>query len=596
MRAHDHIQGRPQRLAERNPLGSEIGKSLQAHAVWRSLMRLARQRPDIIVLSLSINVLSLSLPIVILQIYDRVIPNAATATLTLLVIGLVGVIFFEATLKLARHFLINWWATRFGHALGSWGVARMLATDLPTFERDPAGTQLRRFSAIDVVRDFYSGQSLIALIDLPFACLFLALIAMIGGPLVFVPIATLGLAALAALYVGRRLGKAIAENQAADDRRYSFLIEVLRGFQTIKGLGMESLMVRRHERLQESSSAGAYNTSQLTGMTTSFGEMFGQFTIIGIAGVGSLIVLDGGMTMGSLAACILLGGRTMQPLVNAIGAWKQLQSAVLAQSTLRDVSEMTAEASGRREDLDDFRGGIELQNVSVSYEGSDEKVLDNVSIKIEPGEIVVVKGASGAGKSTLLLTLMGLVQPQEGRVLLDGINRAEFDPWAVREKMALLPTHGELFYGTILENLTKFEVQKNFDEAMELVGALGLHEVFAHLPDGLDSKIDDVGLNVVPSGVRQLIVIVRTLLNDPRVILFDEANTALDLAGDKRLGNLISQRMADVTSVLVTHRPSFERLADRAFELRDGRLCEVEKRAPAKAVDETAKSAPEQAA
>lgn len=543
--------------------------------VWMSLVRLAWLRPQILFASLALNLLALGLPIVILQIYDRIIPHNAADTLVLLIAGLAMVLALDAMLRITRHYLINWWAAKFGHTVGVWSFSRLINTDLSSFEADATGTQLRRFGAVEVLRDFYSGQALVALIDLPFVFLFLGLIAMIGGPLVAVPIAALLLAGFTISYAGHKLGTSLSERQETDDRRYSFLIEVLSGIQTVKGLGMEMLLARRHERLQESSSAGTCQSTERAIMIQSLGELFGQLTIGGVAVFGSLMVLDGGMTMGALAACMLLGGRTMQPMIGAINAWKQFQSAMLAQSHLREVAEIDSVEMSEGKELQEFSGAIELRSLSFRYPGAEHNVFENIDLKIEPGETIAISGNTGGGKSTLLLCIMGILQPQNGAVLFDGHDRKALSRATLRNKLAYLPEQAELFDGNILDNLTAFQPERYFDEAVALSSALGLGKVFAHLPDGLETRVDDGGSNILPRGIRQQIAVVRAIVGNPRVVLFDEANAALDVQSDKRLIDLLSARLKACTTILVTHRPSVARLADRCFELRDGGLYEI---------------------
>jgi len=569
--SRNHAVGMADLVATRQGTGK-----FKLRPVWMSLVRLAWLRPQILFASLALNILALGLPIVILQIYDRIIPHNAADTLVLLIVGLAVVLVLDAVLRVTRHYLINWWAAKFGHSVGVWSFSRLINTDLSSFEADATGTQLRRFGAVEVLRDFYSGQALVALIDLPFVLLFLALIAMIGGPLVAVPIGALLLAGLAISYAGHKLGKSLAERQETDDRRYSFLIEVLNGLQTVKGLGMEMLIARRHERLQESSSTGTYKATERAIIIQSLGELFGQMTIGGIAIIGSLMVLDGGMSMGALAACMLLGGRTMQPMIGAINAWKQFQSAMLAQSHLREVMEIDVDDAYEGKELREFDGAIEVRNISFRYPQGERNVLENLSLKIEPGETISISGNTGCGKSTLLLCIMGILQPQSGSILFDGHDRRSISHASLRNKLAFLPEQAELFDGNILENLTAFQTEKYFDDAIALSSALGLGKVFAHLPNGLETRVDDGGSNILPRGIRQQIAVVRAIIGAPRVILFDEANAALDVQSDKRLIELISARLKACTTILVTHRPSVARMADRSFELRDGSLHETQ--------------------
>ena len=238
---------------------SELAKSGRWSPSASELDDLPRPSRGIAAASLTINVLSLALPAVLLQIYDRISPNTATDTLLILMLGLVVALLIDAVLRVARSNILGWHAAQFEQIAGSRAVDRLLSSDIGSFEREAPGVHLDRLNAVDTLRDFLSGQARILVIDLPFVLLFLGLVTFIGGLLVLVPLAALLLAG-AALIVGRQLKLALESRAALDDRRYSFIIEVLTGITTVKGLAMEAQMQRRYDRLQESSAASTYET------------------------------------------------------------------------------------------------------------------------------------------------------------------------------------------------------------------------------------------------------------------------------------------------------------------------------------------------
>ena len=208
--------------------------------------------------SLIVNLFSLALPIVILQIYDRILPNEATDTLIVLTVGLVLVLLLDGAFRTARAYVTGWNAARFEHLLGCRAIDRLLSSHIDKLERDPPGVHLDRLGAINTLRDFHGGQAKLLLVDLPFIALFLALIYVIAGWLVLVPLAIFAVLGAASALIGRLLRQALKERSLLDDRRYSFVIEILSGIHTIKLLAMEPLMLRRYERLQESTAASSY--------------------------------------------------------------------------------------------------------------------------------------------------------------------------------------------------------------------------------------------------------------------------------------------------------------------------------------------------
>lgn len=278
------------------------------------LPQLVHGRLDIILSSTAINILALALPVLLLQVYDRIIPNNAKETLFLLVFGVGTALILESGLKLGRSYLTARAGARFEHIASCRALGRTLGTSIDEFEKKATGAYLHRFSAVETLREFMSGQSLLIFIDLPFAIVFLAMIGYIGGSLVFVPLALLVLFTLVTLMVGSGLRNALDSQGVWDDRRYNFLIEVLTGIHTLKGLALESQMIRRYERLQESSAASVRDVSFRNNIAQGLGAVFSQVTLILVAAFGSVLVINESMTVGGLAACTLLSGRALQPL------------------------------------------------------------------------------------------------------------------------------------------------------------------------------------------------------------------------------------------------------------------------------------------
>ncbi|MBL8697187.1 MAG: ATP-binding cassette domain-containing protein [Alphaproteobacteria bacterium] len=527
--------------------------------------------PMVLAATVVVNLLALAMPAVLLQVYDRIIPNGSVDTLILLVSGLALAFAMDAVLRMARAMLAGWAGARFEFQLGSEAVDRLLHADQRVAGDAAVGVNLDRLAAIDQLRDFYANQGAIVLIDLPFAVIFLLLVALIAGPLVLVPLTGLALFGALAFQVGQRLRKALSERGVIDDRRMSFIIEILSGVHTLKALAMETLMVRRYERLMNSVAQEVYRTALLSGTAQTIGSSFMQVVAFAVAAIGSMLVLSEEMTVGGLAACTMLAGRALQPMLRAMGIWTHFQAIRVAHDRL-DAIFATPLAPGQGgEAITVNAGAIELRNVVFGYL-ADRPVLRGIDISIEPGECIGITGGNGAGKSTLLSVMGGLLAPNEGSVSIDGQTLATADRGSYVRQVGYLPQHCTLFHGTLLENLTMFRGRRYYEEALRLAGELGLDEYIARLPQGYDTQIDSSAHDQLPGGVRQRIAVIRALIDKPKIILFDEANTALDHASDMRLKELLRRLRGHVSIVLVSYRPSLLELADRRFELVEGRL------------------------
>ena len=536
--------------------------------------------PSILIASVFINLLSLALPVTLIQVYDRILPNEALGSLSWLVVGVVGALFLEAILRIARTYLSSWMGIHFELLVGGSAFRRLTSTSIVDFELDGLGTHLDRLSAVNILRDFYSGNAFQVLLDVPFALLFVFAIWYLAGPLALVPliamVSFLGLVFLAK----KRFRQALDSRHTANDRRHNFLIEVLSGIHTVKSMGMEELMLRRYERLQETTADTNLDVTIWSMSPMVLGSFFSMLTMFGVVGLGASYVIDGTLTVGGLAGSTLLAGRALQPVQSAAGFWLRFSDVQLARERLAELVELKPEiAEGTQELPDGVKGTLTLNQVSFRFGANNPIILQDINIAINAGETIGIKGGSASGKTTLLYLMMGALKPTSGTVILDHYDLSKYDHGRLGDTIAYLPQAGVLFQGTIMENLTMFRDQRR-EAAMKAATLLGLEDVVARMPMGFETTVGKESQDFLSGGVKQRIAIARALTTRPPVILFDEANVAMDAKGDALLKNLLQKIKTQCTIVLVSHRPSLLELADRTFILEDGKLHE-EKPKPA---------------
>lgn len=528
----------------------------------------------VLLASFTLNLMSLGLPIVILQVYDRILPNSALETFVVLIAGLAVVLLLDALVRLTRAYVSGWTAARFEHIAACRAVDRLLASDIHELEQEAPGVHLDRLLAIDLLRDHYGGQARLLLIDLPFAALFLCLIWFIAPPLVLVLLGALCVLSTAALLVGGRSKRALAERSKLDERRYSFIIEVLSGMMTVKSLAMEELMQRRYELLQRAGAASTYQTTLYSSLAQAIASLFSNLTMVAVASVGALLVMAGELTIGGLAACVLLAGRTVQPMLGGLGLWTQIQSIAVAKRRVEQLFARAPETGRDRGMVREISGGIELHDVGFSYHPDEPPLFDGLELTITPGEVIGIRGGSGSGKSTLLALMMGVIKPNRGRVVVDGIDLQDYDQQSLRRQIAYLPQSAVLFQGTILDNLTLFRGAAAVDDGLAAAKLTGLHETINRLAGGYQTIVGDGAPQRLSSGAMQGLAVARALAGEPRLILFDEANGGFDTEADGRLRRVLGEIKGGPAMVLVSHRPSLLSLADRVYDLRDGKLVE----------------------
>jgi ATP-binding cassette subfamily C protein LapB len=526
--------------------------------------------------SVCINLLALSLPIVVLQVYDRILPNEATDTLGFLIAAMVAVAVLDCFLRIARSMLLAWAGAKFEHARSIEILNHLLHTDLVAFESNSKGSYLDKIQGLDQIREFYHGQSILMLIDLPFVFVFLALIWLFAGVLVLIPIGVIIIFMLVSMVTGYFLRRALEHRSLSDERRQNFIIEVLQGFHTVKSMAMERQMIRRYERLLGQAADSVYVLARVNSIVQALGVSFSQAVMVTFLAIGSLFAVSGELSIGALAAGTMLAGRVLQPALKSLGLWTHLQTVRLSREKLNELLALPSEAVEDRSDEAELSGEIELKEVTFEYEGAEKPLLDHVSLHIPAGDSVAITGGNGVGKSTLLNLIMGFVHPSEGEILIDGQPLRSLDRSSMRAQIGLVPQKGLLFGGTILENMTLFREGQAVEQAMAIAKKLGLDHTITRLPEGLDTPVGSGVVDTLSEGFRQRIIMVRALVGKQKIILFDDANAGFDSRNDDRLVALLNEYKLTHTLVIISHRPSLLRLCDRTFKLADGRLTLVD--------------------
>lgn len=540
------------------------------HRLWHQFLPVFNG--PILTASVAINILGLALPLLILQVYNRILPYEGLSTLALLSIGILVAFALDLILNIARSYLSGWAGAQYEHKAGCLAIQRLADGDLTHIEKTPAGIHLDRLSSIEQIRDFYASQASLVLIDLPFTVLFLAVLALIAGWLVLVPVLILFIAGFLAWYLGSRLQDKLDTRRIWDRRRYSFLIEALGGIHTVKSMAMESIMLRRYERLLKSNVEASTHVTQMSGHAYSLGAVVSHLTIAAVVGFGSLMVVNGAITAGALAAATLLAGRAVQPTLRALGLWTRFQAVSLAEDNLKAIDSIPPSSRGV-EDLGAFQT-LTIQGLHFGYVKDDTPVISGLELNLEYGQTIGIVGKNGVGKSTLLHLISGHLVPDSGTIMLNGRSPQAYSRQSVARQIAYIPQRPVMFQGSVLDNLTLFQSDNAeiLQRALALAAKLHLDEVFARLPDGYDTRVGESTAATLPAGVSQRIAVVRALLGTPRLILFDESNTSLDGKSDAALFRLMRDLKKDVAMILVCYRPSLLALAERRFVMKDGIL------------------------
>jgi len=526
-------------------------------------------RADIMAASLGINMLALALPIAILQMYDRVIRHHAVSTLVVLTIGVLAAFALEFVLRVLRARIMSAVGARYDHHESCRMIDRLLSADIGAFSKDTPGAHADRFQAIQTVRAFYC-QAGALLADVPFIFVFVALIGIIAGWMAVLPLVLFASFAALGVAVARKLMLETGRRELSDVKRHNFMVECITGISTVKALGLEAPMQRRHERLQEESADAFGAIARVTSQTQSIAGELAQAASVLTVAIGAIAVVNGALTIGGLAATTILTGRFLQPVLKGLGLWARYPFIRLAEEKMRRMEDLTPQMTGELAFPKTTDGVLKLENVSFRYPKASRNAVDGVSLDVSARSYIGIVGETSSGRSTLLKVMNGLLTPAEGRVRYDDVPLSAFAPQELRRQIALLPTSPTIYAGTLLENLTLFEDGPAKRRALALCRVLGLADYVGGLSRGLDTPLS--GASDTPMGIAQRISIIRSLAQNPRIVLFDTANAALDHEADRMLLAFFEHQKGKRAAVFVTDRPSYLRMCDTIYEMVDGRL------------------------
>ena len=527
--------------------------------------------------SLFLNVLGLLMPLSILLVFDRVIPFQATETLTLLSLILVVAAGFEFGLRWCRSTILTWSAEKTAvHNHGHF-LKRVLAANTSDFDAYSKPGILERYSAVAKLRDFYSGQNQALAIDIAFTAVFVAMIALVGGWLVLVPMAALALILAFAFATKRLQSRIFGTRKSLDERRYTFLSEVLGGIAPLKANTMERQMTRRFEMLQEQSVASSHRLIVFAGFAQNFSAVFSQCCVAAMGLVGAFFVIHQYIGIAELAACMMLNGRVIQPLMKLMTLWVQSESIAMQQKKLADIDALP------QQDFRPLTPEILRGRVSVSklvLIGGDESPENRVTLEgdVQPGQIALLDGAHANARLTdrLFDVVTGQQRPLSGHVQIDGRPAADLAAARGRGKLVLLERDPAIFHGTLIENMSGFGSLEQADLAIDYATALGLEKRVNRLPFGYDTQLG-IGDHFERDPInRQLISLVRAFSLKPSILLMNEPTAILDQKEREALKSFISGLENSPTILMFSPDPRMKSLANTTITATGETDCTLE--------------------
>ncbi|WP_370601699.1 type I secretion system permease/ATPase [Pseudomonas nitroreducens] len=527
---------------------------------------------DALVASLLINLLGMLVPLFVMQTYDRVVPNQALSTLWVLAAGLLLGTLFELLLRVLRSNLLDMAGKKTDVVLSATLFERITGMSMVA-KPETVGGFAQSIHDFQGLREFLTALTLTSLIDLPFSLLMILVIGLLGGWLIAIPLLAFPITIVFALIIQSRLRDTVQKSLTLGAERQALLIETLGGLETLKACGAESERQYRWESTHGALARLDNHARFLSALATNGTLFLQQFAGMAMICAGVYSILDGNLSVGALVASYMLNSRVLAPLGQIAGLITRYQQARLTMTSTDALMALPQERQPRQRPLErtQLHGALEVRQLSFSYQGQNTPALNHISLRLAPGEKVGIIGKSGSGKSTFGRLLMGFYQPDEGQILLDGLDLRQIDVSDLRQQIGYVAHDLPLLAGSLRDNLTLGARYISDARMLEVAELSGVSELARQHPLGFDRPVGERG-QLLSGGQRQAVLMARALLLDPPILLLDEPTSAMDNSSEEILRKRLHEACRDKTLLLVTHRTSMLSLVDRLLVLDSGRI------------------------
>jgi subfamily B ATP-binding cassette protein HlyB/CyaB len=554
---------------------SDLARRFDITWFLQAMHKYRRLLGEVLAASFFLQLFALVTPLFFQVVTDKVLAHRGYTTLDVLVFGLIVVSIFESLLGALRTYVFSHTTNRIDVELGARLFRHLIALPIAYFEARRAGDSVARVRELENIRNFLTSSALTLVIDLGFTFVFLAVMFYYSPFLSWIVVGSfpfyVAISAGVTPIFRERLDKKFdrgAENQA-------FLVESVSAIQTLKAMAIEPQMQRRWEEQLAGYVSASFDVLSLGNWASQSVQFISKLVTALTLYFGAYLVIEGNLSVGELIAFNMLAGRVAQPVLRLAQLWQDFHQARVSIARLGDILNAAPEPmfDPARATLPPIRGEVTFDHVNFRYGPDTSLALQDVSLKVAPGQVIGIVGPSGSGKSTLTKLIQRLYVPEAGRILIDGIDLTVADVAWLRRQIGTVLQENVLFNRTIRENIALADPGMAMERVIAAAELAGAHEFILALPDGYNTIVGERGASL-SGGQRQRIAIARALVTNPRVLIFDEATSALDYESESIIQRNMRQICAGRTVFIIAHRLSAVRHADRILTIEAGRLVE----------------------
>ncbi|MFQ1824519.1 type I secretion system permease/ATPase [Aeromonas veronii] len=528
---------------------------------------------EVLGISLVLQLFALVTPLFFQVVMDKVLVNRAFSTLDVISVGLLLVVVFNVLLSTLRSHVFAHTTSRIDVELGARLFRHLLALPLAYFEARRVGDTVARVRELEHIRGFLTGQALTTVLDLLFSFVFLSVMFYYSGWLTLVVLISLPCYAAWSFLLTPMLRRRLDEKFSRGADNQSFLVEAVGGVSTIKSMAVEPHMTRRWDNQLAAYVAASFRVTRLSNIGQGGIQLIQKLVMVGTLWLGARLVIDGSLSVGQLIAFNMLAGQVSAPVLRLAQLWQDFQQVGISVERLGDILNTRTEVPASRAALPPIQGRIQFDRVTFRYRPDGPEILHHLDLSISPGEIIGIVGRSGSGKSTLTKLIQRLYVPEGGRVLVDGNDLALADPAWLRRQIGVVLQENLLFNATVRDNIALSDPGVSLDRVIHAAKLAGAHDFIMELAEGYDTLVGEHGSSL-SGGQRQRIAIARALMGNPRILILDEATSALDYESERAVMQNMQAICRGRTVIIIAHRLSTVRSANRIIAMDKGRIVE----------------------